>query len=298
MKKCLLPTAYCLLLLLGCREQIEIHTDNADPRLVITGYITTDTMAHVVSISQTIGYFGSETPKTYDNAVVTINGKLLHALGDGRYATDEGFHGELGETYLLEAYVDVDNSGQPQYYYASATMPPMHVLDSIALRFFRYDHHGAPTWVIYVNFQDIEGVPNLFGAHLYINSEKYSNKLLRYFLNDFDETAGDGRYIRFPLIPEYIIRSTIWRDYDKGTILYLYTGDTLTVEFNMLDRQYFNYIQAAKSEAMGSNPLFAGPPANVPCNIHGGALGIFGAYTTSRQSLIITEEYGFPEREE
>ena len=290
---CLLLTAYCLLLL-GCRERIEISTDNAAPQLVIIGHVTTDTMAHIVSISQTIGYFGAGTPKTYDNAVVTINGELLQALGDGRYATDEGFYGEPGETYLLEVYLDKDNNGNTRYYTASATMPPMHVLDSITLRFFRYNHNGEATWAIYVNFQDIPNVPNLFGAHLYVNSEKYSNKLRRYFLNFFDESAADGQYIRFFT---YILRHDMRWD-NEDHFFYIYTGDTLTLEFNMLDRTYFNYIRAAKSEVSGNNPIFAGPPANLPCNIQGGALGIFGAYTTSRKSLILTEEYGFPEREE
>jgi len=289
---CLLPTAYCLLLLFGCRERIDITTDNAVPQLVITGYVTTDTMAHIITIAQTMGYFGTETPKTYDNAVVTINGEPLHALGAGRYATDEDFFGEPGKTYLLEAYIDKDNNGNPQYYTASTTMPPMHVLDSITLRFFRNDHHGEPAWAIYVNFRDVPNVPNLFGAHLYVNSEKYSNKLRRYFLNFFDESAADGQYIRFFT---YILRHEMRWDIEEH-FFKIYTGDTLTLEFNMLDRTYFNYIQAAKAEVSGSNPVFAGPPANVPCNIQGGALGIFGAYTTSRKSLIITDKYGFPIR--
>ena len=293
----------CLLLLValcGCRERMYISTDNAAPQLVITGCITTDTTWHLVTISQTTGYFGSETPKTYDDATVSINGEPLYALGHGRYYTGSDFFGEPGKTYVLEAYVDKDSNGNLQRYTASATMPPMHELDSITLRIFRY-HDGLPVWAIYVNFQDIANFPNLFGAHLYINSEQYSNKLRRYFLNDFDESAADGRYIRFPLITEYVIANyaLYWNsDNYYDNYFNLYEGDTLTVDLNMLDRAYFNYLQAAKSEVRGNNPLFAGPPANVQGNIQGGALGIFGAYTTSRKSLIITEEYGFPQRDE
>jgi len=286
----------CLLFLLalcGCRERIDITTDNAAPQLVITGYITTDTMSHVITIAQTTGYFGADISKTYDDALVTINGTPLHALGNGRYATGADFFGEPEKTYLLEAYIDKDNNGELQYYSASATMPSLHILDSITLRFFRSGSDGQPFWSIIVHFQDVMNVPNLFGAHLYINSLKYSNKLRRYFINQFDEGAAEGQYIRFPLF-DYIIRHEMRWDGDER--IKVYTGDTLTVELNMIERTYFRYLQAAKSEVMGSNPLFAGPPANVPGNIQGGALGIFGAYTTSRQSLVLTEEHDFPKR--
>ena len=286
---------YILLLfvLCSCKERIDISTDNAVPQLVITGYITTDTMAHVVTIAQTIAYFGVEKPKTYNNALVSINGKPLHALGGGRYSTDADFFGEPGKTYLLDVYVDKDNNGNPQHYTAVTTMPPMHTLDSITLHFFR-NYNGYPMWTLYVHFQDIANVPNLFGAHLYINSIQYSNKLRRYFLSNFDEGAADGQYIHFPLFPYTIHHDMRWNVRDEP--FKIYTGDTLTVELNMLERTYFNYIQAAKSEVAGSNPLFAGPPANVPGNIQGGALGIFGAYTTSRQNFIITKQYGLPEK--
>jgi hypothetical protein len=39
-----------------------------------------------------------------------------------------------------------------------------------------------------------------------------------------------------------------------------------------------------------------GRAANVSRNINGGALGIFGSYTVSRQSVVLKEEHGFPQR--
>ncbi len=289
---CLLLVAYCLLV--SCTERIDITTDNAEPQTVITGCLTTDTMAHTITVSRTVRYFGTDAPQTFSDAKVSINGVLLASVGDGVYATDSSFYGEPGKKYLLEVEVDDEGNGVPNYYSAETIMPPVHVLDSTHLILFRNDTLDDPRWMIFVNFQDIKNVPNLFGANLYINKIKYSNKLTRYFINTNDEMAADGQYIRFPLI-SYILRKEM--RWDNGEKFHIYTGDTITVELNMLERAYFEYIRSAKSEVSGSNPVFAGPPANVPGNIQGGALGIFGAYTTSCKSFILEKKYGFPERE-
>ncbi len=289
---------WCLLLLLGsCTERIDIDVDNAAPQVVITGCITTDTMVHTVTVAQTMRYFGIDEPITFSDATVTINGAPLQSLGNGVYGTDAGFYGEPGKQYRLEVALDVNNDGHTSYYMAEAVMPPMHLLDSIYLRPLTPDMDMTnPYWVIVVNFMDIKDVPNLFGAGLRINEVNFSSYLRRYFLNFNDELAGDGQYIRFPLVPEFILRKDM--DWNDENDFPLYTGDTITVELSMLDKPYFDYLRAAKTEISGSNPVFAGPPANVPSNIQGGALGIFGAYTVSRQSLILKEEYGFPERPE
>ncbi len=282
----------------SCTERINIDVDNAVPQVVITGRITTDTTVHTVTVAQTMRYFGIEAPKTFSNATVTINDALLQSLGNGVYGTDPGFYGEPGKKYQLKVELDVNDDGHTSYYTAEAVMPPMHRLDSIYLRPLIPDMDMTnPHWVIIANFMDIKDVPNLFGGGLWINEINFSENLRRYFLNFNDEMAADGQYIRFPLVPEFILRKDMNRNDEEEDFL-LYTGDMITVELSMLDKPYFDYLRAAKTEISGSNPVFAGPPANVPSNIQGGALGIFGAYTVSRQSLVLKREHGFPDRPE
>jgi hypothetical protein len=269
---------------------MDITTDNAAPRLVITGCITTDTMSHVISVSQTIGYFGNEDITTYSGAIVKINGELLYALGDGRYATSASFSGVPGQTYALDVELDYDGDGIPEHYTAETTVPPMHTLDSVSLRLISSPEADKPVWSIFAHFQDQHG-PNTFGAHLYINDMLYTNKIQRYYLNPFVESAAEGQYINFPVF--FIQQELGWEEEEK---IFLYAGDTITFELNILTSVYYDFLQAARQEINGGNPLFAGPPANVPGNISGGALGIFGAYTTSRRLVVLEEEYGFPQR--
>jgi hypothetical protein len=269
---------------------MDITTDNAAPRLVITGCITTEPVPDTISVSQTVGYFGNEKTKTFSNAIVKINDELLYPLGNGKYATSATFAGEPGQTYVLDVALDYDGDGVPEHYTAQTTVPPMHALDSISMRPMSASTADEPVWSVFVHFQDQPG-PNTYGSHLYINDMRYTNKVQRYYLNAFGETAAEGQYIRFPV---FFIRNEM--NWDEEEKILLYTGDRITLELNMLNTAYYEFLQAAKQEINGGNPLFAGPPANVPGNISGGALGVFGAYTVSRQSLVLEEKHGFPQR--
>jgi hypothetical protein len=168
----------------------------------------------------------------------------------------------------------------------------MHILDAISLQPAFSSTAGDPVWSVFAHFQDQPG-PNTYGAHLYINDIQYTNRIQRYYVNIFGETTAEGQYINFPVF--FIWREVNWDEDEK---IHLFAGDTITFELNVLSAAYYDFIRAAKREISGGNPLFAGPPANVPGNISGGALGIFGAYTVSRKFVVLKEEYGFPPRPE
>ncbi len=65
----------------------------------------------------------------------------------------------------------------------------------------------------------------------------------------------------------------------------LVSGDEITVELNIITKEYAGFIWDAQSELWGSNPLFSGPPANVKGNLNNGAIGFFAAYTTNRVTM-------------
>ncbi len=266
----------------ACTERMDISTDNPTPRLVITGYITTEKAEHIIQVSRTVGYFGHESPKLYSNASVKINNIPLKNLENGNYCTAPDFYGKPDSTYKLEVWVDFDEDGEDEYYTASATMPSYPVLDSVS---FIKITGNKPYWFALVHFRDVPG-PNHYGAHLYLNRVdvpplKYSKNIPHYFLNPFNERAAEGDNIVFPT---YVIQEEMnWINDEK---IMLHRGDTIMLELNLLSPEYFEFIRTAKEEIEGGNPLFAGPPANVPGNISGNALGIFGAYTVSRAYTI------------
>ncbi|MDR0582359.1 MAG: DUF4249 domain-containing protein [Prevotellaceae bacterium] len=282
-------TVICGLLGNACTERMDITSDYITPRLVITGYITTDTTVHKIYVRRTAAYFGKERQLTYSNARVKINGVPLWPAGDGEYHTDSSFYGVCGETYTLDVWLDFDEDGTEEHYTAAAIMPEMHTLDSVTLASI---NRGSikPPWMLMMHFQDLPG-PNNFGVHLYIHLASgrklwYSEQLQQYFINNFGDYAAEGEYINFPALSYIITESIRWYNNER---IALYPGDTLIAELNMLASDYFEFIRTAQLEINGGNPLFAGPPANMPSNIQGGALGVFGAYTVSRQRVIIPQ---------
>ncbi len=69
----------------------------------------------------------------------------------------------------------------------------------------------------------------------------------------------------------------------------LVPGDTVTLELNSIDQDYYNFIMDAQLEIMGNNPLFSGPAANVRSNIDNQGQGIFTAYPVQKVWAVLTE---------
>jgi hypothetical protein len=273
---------------------MDIKTDNNMPRLVITGLITTDTAIHKIYVSRTVQYLGNEATKYYLDGVVKLNNTDLKADDSfNAYITTPDFYGIPGETYKLDVWVDFDEDGEPEHYASAVVMPEFIPLDSIYLGSMSVTHPLGPPWMLFVAFQDPVG-PNYYGAGLHINQFNYSWTLAQYFINNFNSSVEDGRYIKFPVY--YIEDELEFRNSDDK--LPLKPGDTLTLALNNMSQGYYDFVKAAKQEIDGGgSPLFAGPPANVPSNISNGALGVFGAYTISRKQICLPETPTFPKKE-
>ena len=100
----------------ACTERINIETDNAPSRLVIYGYITTDTMQHSIWITRSAGYFTTDSPEGVSHATVTISdndGNIIPLAEDnttaGLYQTAADVYGECGKTYTLDVRFDSGN---------------------------------------------------------------------------------------------------------------------------------------------------------------------------------------------
>ena len=274
----------------GCTEAIELKGDDMAPKLVITGMLSTEPGTHTVEISSTAPYFGKELPVNTDATEVRINGEPLRRDAPGIYTTADMFAAEEGQTYLLEVWIDYDRDGQDEYYAATTTVPYVHVLERLSLRSLL---SGDVPFLLMAGFQDTPG-ENFYGAALWINNVLYSNRILRYYIHTLNDYSQDGGFIHYP-IPEWIItKSLTW---DNGETYDLFSGDVLTVELQTLSKEYYMFLQAAKIEKNQQFHLFSGPRGNVPGNITGGALGIFGSYASSRKSVVLPECPGLPVRE-
>ncbi|MDR1756444.1 MAG: DUF4249 domain-containing protein [Culturomica sp.] len=263
----------CAFCLQACTARIDISTADAPERLVIYGAITSDTMRHAVRITRSASFFATTPPEAISRAEVVITGggeefRLTeNALEPGLYETDAGVFGTEGETYELYICLDFDGNGEPEEYEASSFLPPPPRMDSIGFRrSLINDHIEVLVW---------GGLPdnkeNYLSLHLYRNGELMNDSLSRYMV--MDDEFLDGK--------EVTAASCFFLDQkeDEETLV---PGDRIVVRLDLITRDYAEFIWNAQSEIQGSNPIFGGPPANVPTNIrarNGAATPISGFFT-------------------
>jgi len=285
---------------IACTEPIDLRNDGMEPMLVIN-CILTDTIVRFgrqfvsenkVVIIKTGNYFGSDYPQMVSGAKVWLNSEQLRMSGPGTYEHDGDFLAIPGKTYTLEVHYDANGDGVDQIYKATTTVPLKYKLDSVSLTPLPVTQEFMA--ILMLNFAD-----SLDNKHfaVKINNENersfYSNRILRYGLFSFDSSSGEDNYRRTPA--GFLVRHEM--NYDNGGTYYIYAGDTLSVQLDVISPEYFQFLEAAKTELSHNNPLFSGPRSNVPTNITGGALGIFGSYTFSSALIQIPiDTPGMPKR--
>ncbi|HOO68731.1 MAG TPA: DUF4249 family protein, partial [Bacteroidales bacterium] len=161
----------------GCTEPIELEGDDMNPKLVITGTLSTEPGYQIIEISSTVPYFGTDLPVNIDAARVLLNDMVLIRDAPGIYTTGGNFAAVEGETYLLEVWIDFDGDGQEEYYSATTTVPYVHVLESLSVRSLIPGEVDVP-FILLAGFQDTPG-EDYYGAALWINDDLYSNRILR-----------------------------------------------------------------------------------------------------------------------
>lgn len=275
----LILTAAISLLINSCVERIDIKLDDSNIRLVVDGSITTDTMAHTITLSSTTSYYYNKPAPPVTGAHLQISdGTDIYPLGEeapGIYRTDPSVCGVAGKTYTLDIRLPSPIGGYSNYE-ASSTLFPVSHLDSVSLA-FHPDWSDNGIWEVKCYVQD-PPTEDFYRFMILKNSEMLTDTLNEWFVTDdrfFNGNYAYGApiaYLRQGKEDEVLLR-----------------GDTVTVEMNNIGTGYANFIWDAQSEVNGSNPLFSGPPANVKGNIDNGATGFFAAYSISRSYVIVTD---------
>jgi len=260
----------------SCVELIDIDVDTAPSRLVIFGDISTETKQHSIRITRTAGYFSTDNPEGVSGAIVSISdedGNIFHLSEcedePGLYQTADNVRGEEGKTYTLNVQVEL------QRYSATMRMPHFNDIDSVALRVSTFSENVVEV----LAYMDTEDLPedNHYLIFVSINDSLLNSTIDRYRVMS---NIKDG-------MPCFILRQNV-EDDDVRNLVRI--GDKVTLNINAISSEYADFIRAAQSEIRGSNPIFGGPPANVPTNIKGDnpVLGFFTAFS-SRYAEVVYE---------
>ncbi len=266
----------------SCTERINnIQLDNTFKHLVVYGEITSETGIHWVRLSSTENYFYNKpSPPVTGAAVFISDGTDTTMLSEnqedkGLYQTYDGYRGIAGKTYTLYIdKVDINGDGKTEGYQASSFLPPVNPVDSITLTYTKNTFSSG--WEIHVWAQDPGDQKNFYAFKAWKNGVLLTDTLTEYFVQNDELFNGNYTY---GIEAQYLS--------DRNGTEKAVPGDTVTFELDGITEDYYNFIQDAKAESFGSNPLFSGPPANITGNISNNALGFFTAYSVAKASRIV-----------
>jgi hypothetical protein len=262
-----------LLIAWSCTEQIEIELDRSEVRLVVDGSITDETAHHMIRLTTTTGYFYNYEPPPVKGANVRLihNNKssVLNELTGtgGYYALPMAVKGVPGETYQLDIRLNREIGGSSRYT-AETTMPTTDFhLDSTHIEYNdRFDF-----WLVKVYARD-PMTKDFYKFETYLRGINGNDTTMR-------TTATPDRFFNGKNTNGFAVA------FFDGELLV--AGDTLTTVMSAITEDYLNFYTELRSESGFSNPLFAGPPANIRSNLKEGGLGYFTARKVQRTTLIV-----------
>jgi hypothetical protein len=268
----------------GCTETIDnIRLDSTRPRLVVEGYISTDTVRQMVKLSILGDALKKDPIRVVSNALVTIyDGTTTYNLVEdqavkGTYFTTSKVFGVVGRSYTLRIKnVDINNDQVMEEYTAQSTIKGINPVDSIHL-VYNSSNHFDKGWSINLYTMDPGQGRNFYLIKVLKNNILLTDSIFKYSIGD--NTGFEGKY--YDGFTVYNLR--------EGRVdERLVHGDIVTVELFGIDENYYSFISSYISDYYPKVPIFSGPSANIPTNIKpiDNAVGIFAAYSIERKSII------------
>lgn len=258
--------ALALFMITSCEKVIEVDLREAEPRIVIEGNINSGLGPYDVVISTSGGYFDSLGVKPISDATVFLyygDGywEQLFEKTPGVYRTDYT-HGHEETNYTLEAEIDGVVYRAEEYLPKRVEIINLEIEKSI---FSDFGPGNLEVYDIHCTFEDPADVKNYYRFFVYINGELRQPDFRPYDVTD-DELFNGLTY------------TSSFRRIEATS------GDEIKIELQSTGfhtYEYFRTLNDALSRGVGSTPY------NPISNLSNGALGYFGAYTISTETIMV-----------
>jgi hypothetical protein len=250
-------------LFFSCEREIDIQLNDAEPRIVIEGWITDMPGPYDFRVSRSAPYLGDGSDELVSGARLIVRDDMgnvdsLIEVKPGWYQTTH-IQGQTMHTYVVEALVDGTT------YRATNYMPR---INDILATGFSYNDTMAFGAGYYVGLlaQEPSGVGDFYQFRFWRNDSLFHG------LSDLlvtDDVLVDGQLSPF-LFP-----------YPNEI------GDTIVVEVRSLSASSYDFYVTLFQQGSGSGGPFASAPDNLLTNFDNGAVGWFGAAGARRDTVII-----------
>ena len=268
-----------IIIISACTEKVNLKLDESYTRLVVDGYIKSDSLEYKVILTKTSDYFANApSPRVVSAKVFLSDGTKIDTLKEtesgrsGVYVTANNFAGIPGHDYKLNIHLSEAIAGKTDYS-ASCKLLRVTKLDSIKT-VFKPDLGKDGFWQVKLYAQDPPGQKNYYMLNLYKNGKLWSDTITKVSVSDNQFFAGN--YIDG--IEVFYINNS--REYQT-----FHNGDTIMLELSAVTKEYFDFINQVQQSGFNI-PFFSGPPANVVGNVDNGGVGFFAAYSSSYATTI------------
>jgi hypothetical protein len=255
-----------IILLTSCEDVIEIELNYMEPKLVIEAVINDSDNQCIIKLSKTTDYFNQKTNPVVSNAVITLTD---NAGTIANFTENEpGIY--LGKNVLAKSNFNytLNILSEGKEYVATATIPQRVNIDSLTCKYNPKSIIYEVGYVVSCHFSDPEEFRNFYRLKTYKISDKTRARNSK---DIYDDDLFNGNNVELS-----------W-SYDVYQLF-----DTVVVELYTLDAQTYDYYKTLFPISGGSEMMSISTPANPNTNISNGALGYFGAYTISRDTIIIS----------
>ncbi len=246
----------------SCEKVIDLKLKNTAPVIVVDGQVTnSSTLGSVVKLSNTSKVNSDNNSVPLIGATVTIqedNGPVyaLPEVSNGVYK-NASLVGVIGKTYHLKVITNGVSLT------ASSTMPVMVNFDSLVVEDF--PNFGKTVKVVTPFYKDPMGLGNNYNLSIYKNGRLIKDAFA------YDDSFIDGKKVTFPLMYS--------READEFK-----KGDIIDVVMNCVDFGNYKYWFSFSQSSTGSPQAV---PDNPISNIKGNAIGVFGAVTYQKRTVVI-----------
>ena len=256
-------------LLVECKQEITLDLPNNGQVLIVQGEISTEKDSSFVHLTQTVSYYSNDPIPAVNNATVTVNGiYIFKSIGNGIYKPDTPFVGLINTIYNLNIVYNGST------YNSSALLDQMFDIDKVDSVFYPAQQGGGP------------------GGGGGSRRDGYA---VRVFWTD-TRTPGKYTYLRVGRTNAEILQDSFFRNIvlmDNGVTKlntqisrelprHYQPGDSVITILRSCDKNMYYFLQAYQMQNSNAPGPFQIPPANLPTNITGGAVGYFTACDVRR----------------
>lgn len=288
-----------LSILVSCVEDFDLKLQNADPRLVVEGWITNKPGPYYIRLTKSkIGTFASQDQNYFENVEFVKGAVVIISDDHGQIDTlrfiqpndnsdprDKWFRGYYktskligipDHTYFLKIKV------WEKEFKASAYMPIVPEIDSLRYSMKISEKDGDKYYVPLISFKEPQGIENYylaqlkndFSSHLVVNTSIwqysiFSDAHMTPYVSNLNIGLGNNpRGITYPIY---------------------HNGDSIYVALSSLTKEGYDYYKALMEQFENDGGAYKPTPASPPTNISNGGLGLFRASAISEKRTKIPE---------